>query len=96
MPLRLGFGQWLHKMVQSERSFGLLELTCQYQLGSYRFAERCCRLRSLRKKALGSTAVTPMFKQDIEHVAVLVDGSPKILTLPLYVHEHLVPKPVVA
>ena len=46
-------------------------------------------------KTFGCSTVTPSLQQDVEDVAVLVDGSPQIVPLPLNGHERFVHKPVI-
>ena len=70
-------------------------IACEF-VGDQSVRRTLSPLEKFAQKALGRTAITPMLKQDIEHVAVLVNGSPATLKLSLYVHEHLVEKPVVA
>ena len=50
----------------------------------------------LTNKPCGCSTVAPSLHQDIENVAVLVDGAPQILTSPLDLQEDLVQQPVVA
>ena len=49
----------------------------------------------LPNKPCGCSPVAPSLHQDIENVAVLVDGAPQILTSPLDLQEDLVQQPVV-
>ena len=49
----------------------------------------------LPNKPCGCSTVAPSSHQDIENVAVLVDGAPQILTSPLDLQEDLVQQPVV-
>ena len=49
----------------------------------------------LPNKPCGCSTVAPSLHQDIENVAVLVDGAPQILTSPLDLQEDLVQQPVV-
>ena len=50
----------------------------------------------LTNKPCGCSTVAPSLPQDIENVAVLVDGAPQILTSALDLQEDLVQQPVVA
>ena len=50
----------------------------------------------LTNKPCGCSTIAPSLHQDIENVAVLVDGAPQILTSPLDLQEDLVQQPVVA
>ena len=50
----------------------------------------------LTNKPCGCSTVAPSLHQDIENVAVLVDGAPQILTSPLDLQEDLVQQSVVA
>ena len=52
-------------------------------------------LRSLRKNRLAALA-SRRLDEDVEHVAVLVDGPPQILTTAVDLQEHLVEMPLVA
>ena len=42
-----------------------------------------CPFNSLRKKRLAARCVSPWLNQDIEHITVLIDGTPEILPLTL-------------
>ena len=53
-------------------------------------------LEQFTEKAFGGPAITPALEQDIDDIAVLVNGTPQILSLPLYGHEHFVQQPMVA
>jgi hypothetical protein len=52
--------------------------------------------QQLAEEARGRTPITPWLEQDIDHVAVLVDGPPEILLAPVDVHEQFVQVPRVA
>ena len=54
------------------------------------------RFEQLPDKPCGCSPVAPSLHQDIEKVAVLVDGAPQLLTSPLDLQEDLVQQPVVA
>jgi len=49
--------------------------------------------QQLTEEALGSALVLAALHEDIQHVAVLVDGAPKILTLALNRHRNLIEEP---
>ena len=51
-------------------------------------------MSSLRKKR--GTPITPRLDEDVDHIAVLVDGTPEMLTLALDVDEELVQVPRIA
>ena len=51
--------------------------------------------KQLVKKALGRTFVTSALNQDIQHVALLVDRSPKVMALAVDRDEHFVQMPLV-
>ena len=53
-------------------------------------------MRSLRKKPLGGLGVPARLDQDVEDVAVRVDGPPQILPTAVDRQEHLVEMPRVA
>ena len=53
-------------------------------------------LEQLAKEAYGSTAIPPGLNQDVNRVAILIDGSPQVLLLTLDLEEHLVKIPKVA
>ena len=48
------------------------------------------------EEAFGRTPVPPRLHEDVDHVAVLVDGPPEILLAPVDVHEQFVQVPRVA
>ena len=50
----------------------------------------------LTEKSLGSSSVAPWLKQNVNDVAVLVDGAPKIMASTLDVDEHLIEQPVIS
>jgi hypothetical protein len=52
-------------------------------------------LQHLAKEALGGSLVSVACDQDIKDIAVLVNGSPKIVTFPADDDEHLVHEPSV-
>lgn len=47
------------------------------------------------KKLLGCSLVTPTLHQNIEHVAKLIDGSPKVVLLSIDFQKHLIEMPLV-
>ena len=53
-------------------------------------------LQQLAEEATGRVSIPTWLHEDVDHVAVLVDGPPKILTLALDSHEELVKVPGVA
>ena len=59
---------------------------------------RCTLLpfEKFTEKAPGGSAITPSLQQYVDDVAVLVNGTPQIVALRLYIHEHLIQEPVVA
>jgi hypothetical protein len=52
----------------------LLNLPVTITRGTYYKA-----LQQLAKEALGSFGIAPTLHQDVEHMAVLVDGTPKVM-----------------
>ncbi len=52
--------------------------------------------QDLAKEALSGSLVSPACDQDVEHIAVLVHGSPKIMALTADGDEHLVHVPNIA
>jgi len=52
-----------------------------------------CPFNSIRKKALRSTLVATRLNQDIDHVTILIDGTPEILPLTLDSDEYLIRVP---
>jgi hypothetical protein len=52
--------------------------------------------QQLAEEALGRTPIAPWLDEDVDHVAVLVDGPPEILLAPVDVHEQFVQVPRVA
>ena len=52
--------------------------------------------QQLTEKARGGTPIAPELDEDVDHVTVLVNGTPQILPLALDVHEQLVQEPGVA
>jgi len=52
--------------------------------------------QQLPKEAFGSAFILAALYQDIQHVTVLIDGTPKILALALNRYGHLIKKPAVA
>jgi len=52
--------------------------------------------QQLTKEAFGSAFILAALYQDIQHVTVLIDGTPKILALALNQYGHLIKKPAVA
>ena len=54
-----------------------------------------CFLRSLRKKRLAALAPGGLH-EDVQHVAVLVDGPPQVLPIAVDLQEDLVQVPFVA
>jgi hypothetical protein len=45
---------------------------------------------------LGSVLVAPTLDKDIKHVAILINGSPKIVSLPIDFEKDLIKMPFVA
>ena len=43
--------------------------------------------QQLTEKAFGRQPITPWLDEDVDHVAILIDGPPEILLAPLNVHE---------
>ncbi len=52
--------------------------------------------QQLTEEAFGRTPIAPGLEEDVDHVAVLVDGPPEILLATLDVHEQFVQVPGVA
>ena len=52
--------------------------------------------QQLAEKAGGCTPIAPWLDEDVDDVAVLIDGSPEIVLAPLNVHEEFVHVPGVA
>jgi hypothetical protein len=52
--------------------------------------------QQLPEEACGRPAIAPWLEEDVDHVAVLIDGPPQILLAPLDVHEEFVQMPGVA
>jgi hypothetical protein len=57
---------------------------------------RVCLLHQAAEEAPGGCLVPPVLHEDVEHVAVLVDGPPQVLVLPVDLDEDLVQVPLVA
>src|SRR3954453_17656215 len=60
-------------------------------LGAY-----CKPFSSLRKKRLAALALRRLCTRDVEHVAVLVHGTPEIVLLATDAQKHLIHEPFVA
>ncbi len=56
----------------------------------------CLTLQELEKEALRCTTVAPRLDEDIDHVAVLIDGPPEILPLALNGDKDFVNVPSIA
>ena len=56
----------------------------------------CQALEELPEELLRGPLVAPALDQDIEHVVVLIDGAPQVMTLPVDRQKHLVQVPFVA
>ena len=56
----------------------------------------CLTLQKLAKEALRCTTVAPRLDEDIDHVAVLVDGTPQILPFAVDRYEDFVQKPCIS
>src|SRR2546427_10453371 len=54
------------------------------------------RFQQLPEEAFGGTPVAPWLNEDVDHVAVLVDGPPEIVLATLDIHEQFVQVPGVA
>ena len=52
-------------------------------------------LQQLAEEALGSALVLAALHEDVQHVAVLIDGTPEILALAVDRHGNLIEKPTV-
>src|SRR3954451_10227329 len=53
-------------------------------------------LQQLAKEALGCFGIAPALYRDVEHVAVLVHGTPEIVLLATDAQKHLIHEPFVA
>ena len=53
-------------------------------------------LQCLSKEALGGTGTTSSLYEDVDYIAILIDGSPKIMDLPADGDEDFVDMPTVA
>jgi hypothetical protein len=53
-------------------------------------------LEQLAKELLGSVLVAPTLDKDIKHVAILINGSPEIVGLPIDFEKDLIKMPFVA
>jgi hypothetical protein len=53
-------------------------------------------LQQLTKEAFGSTSVATRLDEDIDHITILINGTPEILTPTLDGDEHLVQVPRIA
>ena len=53
-------------------------------------------LQQLSKKALGRTLIATQLNEDIDHITILINGTPEILPSTLDSDEHLVQVPCVA
>ena len=58
--------------------------------------ERALPLEEFAEEPLGGLGIPARLDQDVEDVAVLVDGPPRLLTTAVDRHEHLVEVPLVA
>jgi hypothetical protein len=52
-------------------------------------------LQQLAEKLLRGLLVAPTLHQDVEHVVVLIDGAPQVMTLPINGPKHFVQVPLV-
>jgi len=50
----------------------------------------------LAKKPLSGSAITTSLDEDLDHVAILIDGAPEVLTTAADLHEDLVEMPYIA
>jgi hypothetical protein len=51
--------------------------------------------QQLAEKALGCFGIPAALNQDVQDIAVLVDGAPEIMLLALNAHEHFIHMPFV-
>ena len=65
-------------------------------VGNQSIGRALLAFETLAEDALGGSPVTPSLKQDVNDVAVLVDGSPKIVAVALDVDEHFIERPVIS
>jgi hypothetical protein len=65
-------------------------------IGDQHPRRRALPLEEFAEEPLGGLSVAPALDEDVEDVAVLVDGPPQILTTAVDRHEHLVEVPLVA
>src|ERR1700752_4707212 len=56
----------------------------------------CNPRRQLAEEAPGRLGVTPALHEDVEHGAILINGTPKIMLFTADADKHLVQKPFVA
>ena len=68
-----------------------LQLVCNDDAGNIGEA-----LKELTKKLLGGLLIAPALDQDVEHMIVLVDSAPQVMTLAINRQEDLVQVPFVA